>query len=50
VITLRDVEGWLPEEICDYLGLGSGNQRILLHRARAAARSAIEQYVEEGTP
>jgi RNA polymerase sigma-70 factor (ECF subfamily) len=50
VITLRDLEGWLPEEICDYLGLASGNQRILLHRARAAARSAIERYVEEGTP
>jgi RNA polymerase sigma-70 factor (ECF subfamily) len=49
VITLRDVEGWPPEEVCDYLGLTNGNQRILLHRARAAARSAIERYVEEGT-
>jgi RNA polymerase sigma-70 factor (ECF subfamily) len=48
VITLRDIEGWSPEEICDYLGLANGNQRILLHRARAAARSAIQQYVEEG--
>jgi RNA polymerase sigma-70 factor, ECF subfamily len=48
VITLRDVEGWSPEEVCDYLGLSDGNQRILLHRARAAARSAIERYLEEG--
>jgi RNA polymerase sigma-70 factor (ECF subfamily) len=48
VITLRDVEGWPPEEVCDYLGLSDGNQRILLHRARAAARSAIERYLEEG--
>jgi RNA polymerase sigma-70 factor (ECF subfamily) len=47
VITLRDVEGWSPEEVCDYLGLADGNQRILLHRARAAARSAIERYLEE---
>ena len=49
VITLRDVEGWSSEEVCNYLGLASGNQRILLHRARAAARLAIERYVEEGT-
>jgi RNA polymerase sigma-70 factor, ECF subfamily len=49
VITLRDVEGWPAEEVCDYLGLADGNQRILLHRARAAARSAIERYLEEGT-
>jgi RNA polymerase sigma-70 factor (ECF subfamily) len=49
VITLRDVEGWPPEEVCDYLGLADGNQRILLHRARAAVRSAIERYLEEGT-
>jgi RNA polymerase sigma-70 factor (ECF subfamily) len=47
VITLRDVEGWLPQEVCDYLGLADGNQRILLHRARTAARSAIERYLEE---
>ena len=49
VITLRDIEGWPPEEVCEYLGLANGNQRILLHRARAAARSAIERYLEEGT-
>jgi RNA polymerase sigma-70 factor, ECF subfamily len=49
VITLRDVEDWSSEEVCNYLGLASGNQRILLHRARAAARLAIERYVEEGT-
>jgi RNA polymerase sigma-70 factor (ECF subfamily) len=48
VITLRDVEGWMPEEVCDYLSLADGNQRILLHRARAATRSAVERYVEEG--
>jgi RNA polymerase sigma-70 factor (ECF subfamily) len=48
VITLRDVEGWSAEDACDYLGLANGNQRILLHRARAAARSAIALYLEEG--
>lgn len=49
VITLRDVEGWPPEEVCEYLGVADGNQRVLLHRARAAVRAAIEQYLEEGT-
>jgi RNA polymerase sigma-70 factor (ECF subfamily) len=49
VITLRDVEGWGAEEVCEYLGVADGNQRVLLHRARAAARAAIERYREEGT-
>jgi RNA polymerase sigma-70 factor, ECF subfamily len=49
VITLRDIEGWPSEEVCEYLGVADGNQRVLLHRARAAARAAIERYLEEGT-
>jgi RNA polymerase sigma-70 factor (ECF subfamily) len=49
VITLRDVEGWPPEEVCEYLDIVDGNQRVLLHRARAAARAAIDRYLEEGT-
>jgi RNA polymerase sigma-70 factor, ECF subfamily len=49
VITLRDVEGWPPEEVCEYLDVADGNQRVLLHRARAAACAAIERYLEEGT-
>ena len=49
VITLRDVEGWHPEEVCEYLGVADGNQRVLLHRARASTRAAIERHFEEGT-
>jgi RNA polymerase sigma-70 factor, ECF subfamily len=49
VITLRDVDGWPPKEVCHYLGIANGNQRTLLHRARAAARSAVDRYVKEGT-
>ena len=48
VFTLRDVEGWPPGEVCEYLGVADGNQRVLLHRARAAARAAIERYLEGG--
>jgi RNA polymerase sigma-70 factor, ECF subfamily len=47
VITLRDVEGWSAEEACTLLNLSEANQRVLLHRARAKVRAAIEQYVNE---
>lgn len=44
VISLRDVEGFSPEETCELLGLSEGNQRVLLHRARARVRAALEAY------
>jgi RNA polymerase sigma-70 factor (ECF subfamily) len=44
VIALRDVEGWSSEEVCEALEISSGNQRILLHRARSRIRAAIESY------
>jgi RNA polymerase sigma-70 factor, ECF subfamily len=44
VITLRDVEGWGSEEVCDVLEISAGNQRVLLHRARSRVRAAIEGY------
>jgi RNA polymerase sigma-70 factor, ECF subfamily len=53
VVTLRDVEGWPPEEVCAALQLSEGNQRVLLHRARTKVRAAVESYfgaVEETVP
>jgi RNA polymerase sigma-70 factor (ECF subfamily) len=47
VISLRDVEGWSAEEVCNALTLSETNQRVLLHRARAAVRAALERYFEE---
>jgi len=44
VIELRDVDGYEPEEVCTLLDLSPGNQRILLHRARAAVRRELEIY------
>ncbi|HCG00363.1 MAG TPA: RNA polymerase subunit sigma-24 [Chloroflexi bacterium] len=44
VITLRDLEGWSAAEVCNALGLSETNGRVLLHRARAKVRSALEQY------
>lgn len=43
VIVLRDVEGCPAEEACEALGLSEGNQRVLLHRARARVRNAVER-------
>jgi RNA polymerase sigma-70 factor (ECF subfamily) len=46
VVTLRDVEGWAADDVCDLLGLSDGSQRLLLHRGRARVRAALESYVE----
>jgi RNA polymerase sigma-70 factor (ECF subfamily) len=45
VITMRDVEGLPGEEVAEALGISDGNQRVLLHRARAKVRAAIEAYL-----
>jgi RNA polymerase sigma-70 factor, ECF subfamily len=45
IITLRDVQGWTPEEVCASLDVTDGNQRVLLHRARARVRAALEQHL-----
>lgn len=46
VITLRDVTGCSAEEVCDVLGLSDGNQRVLLHRARARVRAELERHLD----
>jgi RNA polymerase sigma factor (sigma-70 family) len=50
VFLLRDVEGWCSEEICEALDISGANQRVLLHRARNALRTTLEEYLkgEEG--
>jgi RNA polymerase sigma-70 factor (ECF subfamily) len=45
VITMRDVEGWSAEEVCNTLDLSETNQRVLLHRARTTVRRALEEYL-----
>src|SRR4051812_19068338 len=47
VLTLRDVEGLEAEEVCELLDLSAGNQRVILHRARARVRTELERYFEE---
>jgi RNA polymerase sigma-70 factor (ECF subfamily) len=45
VITLRDLVGMPADEVCDVLGVTDGNQRVLLHRARARVREALAPLV-----
>lgn len=45
VISLRDVEGWSSEDVCNALDISEVNQRVLLHRARARVRQAVEEYL-----
>ena len=44
VITLRDIDGLRSDEVSELLGLTPGNQRVILHRARAKVRAALEDY------
>jgi RNA polymerase sigma-70 factor, ECF subfamily len=47
VITMCDIEGFEPEEVCNVLDISLTNQRVLLHRARARVRQALEDYLGE---
>ncbi len=47
VLVLRDIEGVAPDEVCGMLGLSDANQRVLLHRARAALQRALERHRAE---
>lgn len=48
VFTLRDIEGWDAEEVCNLLALTDSNQRVILHRARLRVRSALERWLNGG--
>lgn len=45
VLTLRDLEGWDSEEVCNALEISESNQRVLLHRARSRVRAGLEKVV-----
>lgn len=47
VVTLRDIEGWPPAEICALFGISSANERVLLHRGRAAIRRELGSYLSQ---
>ena len=45
VIRMRDVLGWPSSDVCNALDISETNQRVLLHRARAKVRRALEGYL-----
>jgi RNA polymerase sigma-70 factor (ECF subfamily) len=45
VLELRDIEGLSADEVCNALELTETNGRVLLHRARARVRAALEEYL-----
>ena len=47
VISLRDIEGWTPQDVCNVLMISETNQRVLLHRARSHVRSALESHFDD---
>jgi RNA polymerase sigma-70 factor (ECF subfamily) len=46
VVTLRDMLGFDSSEVCELLDVSVANQRVLLHRGRAAVRAVLEDYLE----
>jgi len=49
VVTMRDMLGLDSAEVCDLLDISVANQRVLLHRGRAAVRQVLEDYLRETT-
>jgi RNA polymerase sigma-70 factor (ECF subfamily) len=47
VVSLRDVEGWSSDDVCNALEISGTNQRVLLHRGRPKVRRALEEYLLE---
>jgi len=45
VVTLRDLEGWTSEEVCNVLEVKETHQRVLLHRGRMRLRAALERHL-----
>jgi RNA polymerase sigma-70 factor (ECF subfamily) len=48
VVTLRDMLGFDSAEVCQLLDISAVNQRVLLHRGRAAIRRVLESYLGVG--
>jgi RNA polymerase sigma-70 factor, ECF subfamily len=49
VIAMRDLQGCPSDEVCSSLGITSGNQRVQLHRARAAVARDLASYLSATT-
>ena len=47
VVTMRDMLGLDSDEVCELLEISAANQRVLLHRGRAAVRQVLEDYLRD---
>jgi RNA polymerase sigma-70 factor (ECF subfamily) len=46
VITMRDLDGLSSEDVRNVLDVSETNQRVLLHRARAKVREALDDWID----
>jgi RNA polymerase sigma-70 factor, ECF subfamily len=46
VVILRDIAGMDADEVCELLAISATNQRVRLHRGRAAVRRMLEEYLK----
>ncbi len=44
VVTMRDIDGIEASDVCKMLGVSAANQRVILHRGRAAVRARLERH------
>lgn len=49
VVTMRDMLGIDSDEVCELLEISTANQRVLLHRGRAAIRQLLEDYLKDAS-
>lgn len=49
VVTLRDMLGFDSREVVELLDISIANQRVLLHRGRAAVRQVLEDYIVDSS-
>jgi RNA polymerase sigma-70 factor, ECF subfamily len=47
VVAMRDMQGFDSKEVSQLLDISVANQRVLLHRGRAAVRQALETYLTD---
>ena len=47
VVTMRDMLGLESDEVCELLDITVANQRVLLHRGRAAVRQVLKDYLRD---
>jgi RNA polymerase sigma-70 factor (ECF subfamily) len=46
VVILRDIAGMDSDQVCELLAISATNQRVRLHRGRAAVRRVLEEYLK----